>query len=47
MKIRLDDKVKRVKNSKELRKNDIIDLTGYLVLLCIEKDWLNFDDLID
>ena len=44
---RLDEKLARIANADELRKNDTADLIGYLVLLCIEKDWLNFDDLID
>ena len=45
--VRLDDKLSRIKNSEELRKNDIVDMLGYLTLLCVSKDWLNFDDLID
>ena len=45
--IRLDDKLNRVMNSKELRKNDIADIFGYLSLLMISKDWITFDDLID
>ena len=45
--IRLDDKLQRVKNSDILRKNDIADLMGYLTLLCVEKEWTNFDELID
>ena len=45
--IRLDDKLKRIQNSNELRKNDISDMIGYLVLLCISKDWTDFKDLID
>lgn len=45
--VRLDDKLMRVKNSSELRKNDVSDIMGYLVLLCIDKGWDNFDDLID
>ena len=45
--VRLDDKLMRVKNSAELRKNDISDLMGYMVLLCIAEDWTDFDDLID
>lgn len=44
---RLDEKLARIANAEELRKNDTADLIGYLVLLCIEKDWLNFDDFID
>lgn len=45
--IRIDDKLARIKNSKSLRKNDVVDLTGYLVLLMAEKEWLSFKDLID
>jgi len=45
--VRLDDKLMRVKNSNELRKNDVSDIMGYLVLLCVDKGWDNFDDLID
>ena len=44
---RIDEKIARIANADELRKNDVADIMGYLVLLCIEKDWLNFDDLID
>lgn len=47
IKIRLTDKLKRIINSDELRKNDIADVMGYLVLLCISKGWTNFNDLID
>ena len=45
--VRLDDKLSRIKNSDKLRKNDISDLIGYLVLLCIAQGWTGFDDLID
>ena len=45
--IRLDDKLARVKNSSELRKNDVSDLIGYLMLLCISKDWTDFKDQVD
>lgn len=44
---RLNDKVARIQNSAELRKNDVCDLMGYLTLLCVEKNWLDFSDLID
>jgi len=47
IKIRLTDKVKRIINSDELRKNDVLDILGYIVLLCVHKNWLNFKDLID
>lgn len=47
IKIRLTDKVKRIINSDELRKNDIADVLGYIILLCISKGWYSFKDLID
>jgi hypothetical protein len=43
---RLDDKLSRIKNSNELRKNDVFDLIGYLTLLSVKKNW-DFTDLID
>ena len=45
--VRMDDKISRIVNSTELRKNDIVDLTGYLVLLCAQKGWDDFKELID
>jgi hypothetical protein len=47
IKIRLDDKINRIINSGEVRKNDVADLMGYLCLLSISKDWLDFEDLVD
>lgn len=47
IRIRLDDKINRIINSDELRKNDIVDATGYLILLMVSKDWTNFDEFID
>ena len=44
---RLDEKLARVKNCDELRKNDVADLIGGLILICRDKNWTNFDDLID
>lgn len=44
---RIDDKLARIKNSKTLRKNDISDFLGYLVLICRENNWTNFDELKD
>lgn len=44
---RLDDKLRRIKNSDELRKNDVCDLFGYTALLMISKGWLEFESLID
>ena len=45
--IRLDDKLKRIRNSDVLRKNDVSDLIGYLGFLCAEHGWTDFSDLID
>ena len=49
--VRLDDKLSRIKHSsndgKPLRKNDIADMMGYLVLYCVKQGWTDFDDLID
>lgn len=44
---RLDDKLARIKNSQELRKNDLTDVVGYCVLALIEKGWTSFDELMD
>lgn len=44
---RLDDKLRRIKNSDELRKNDVSDCFGYIALLLISKGWLEFEDLLD
>ena len=44
---RIDNKLSRIKNAKDLRKNDVVDLIGYLVLLLIQKGWVTFDELID
>jgi len=44
---RINDKLSRIKNSTELRKNDIVDLAGYLVLLMKREGWTNFDEMID
>ena len=35
IKIRLDDKISRVKNCKETRINDVADIIGYCVLLLV------------
>ena len=44
---RLDEKLARVKNCDNLRKNDVADLIGGLALICKSKGWTNFDDQID
>lgn len=45
--IRLDDKINRVINAKEIKKNDVCDILGYIELLCIQKNWTDFSDLLD
>lgn len=48
MRIRMDDKLSRIRNGTgELRKNDVADLLGYLVLLCVHRGWTDFGDLLD
>lgn len=47
IKIRLDDKISRVINAGELRKNDLADIMGYLCLLCVSSGWTDFSDLVD
>lgn len=44
---RIDDKLSRIKNSDDLNKNDIVDILGYLVLVCKENNWTNFDEFMD
>lgn len=44
---RLDDKLGRIANAPDIKKNDVADLMGYLVLLCVARGWHSFDDLID
>ena len=44
---RLDDKLQRIRNSTEHRKNDVFDIIGYLVLYCEANDWTTFEDQLD
>ena len=44
---RLDDKLSRVKNSSELKKNDVSDIFGYIALLMIQNNWTTFDEMLD
>lgn len=44
---RLDDKLARIKNSTELKKNDVADLIGYLTLVCVENEWTDFSEFKD
>ena len=45
--MRADDKLSRIKNSDELRKNDCVDLMGYITFICIERGWIDWKDQID
>ena len=45
--VRLDDKLQRIKNSSEIRKNDIADMIGYLSLFCVDKGWVDFSEFKD
>lgn len=45
--VRIDDKLSRILNSTDLRKNDVCDLLGYLTILCVANDWLSFKEFID
>jgi hypothetical protein len=47
MLVRIDDKLARFKNSEEIRKNDTVDLIGYLIRLCIQKGWTDLKDQYD
>lgn len=44
---RIDEKLARVKYSAELRKNDVADIIGGLMLICQDNGWDHFEDLID
>ena len=45
--VRIDDKISRIKNSSIIRKNDVVDLVGYLSLYMIQREWSNLNELID
>lgn len=44
---RADDKLSRIKNHPTLRKADVIDLLGYLILMCKENGWSDFSEFED
>jgi len=44
---RIDEKLSRVKACEKLRKNDVADIIGGLVLICMNRGWDNFEDLMD
>ncbi len=45
--VRIDDKLSKIKSSTDIRKNDVVDLVGYLILYMLYKGWTDFDELID
>lgn len=45
--VRTDDKIKRIMNSDKLRKNDCVDLCGYLILVMIANEWYDMEDIIE
>lgn len=45
--VRLDDKLSRIRNSSELRKNDVSDIFGYIALLLLQKGWTTFKEMVD
>lgn len=45
--IRIDDKISRVKNAEELRKNDMFDLLGYSLLLGISQNYWNIPKYLE
>ena len=44
---RLDEKLQRIANANAITKNDLADVLGYLVLLCIKHRFFDFEDLLD
>lgn len=44
---RMDDKLRRIKQSDIHRKNDFVDLGGYIILKCDVNNWTDFKDLLD
>jgi hypothetical protein len=44
--VRIDDKLSRVNQGAEIRRNDVVDLIGYLVLYMVARGW-NAKDLVD
>ena len=44
---RIEDKLNRIIKHGSFRKNDTVDLIGYLVHLCVARGWINLNDLKD
>lgn len=44
---KIDEKLSRIMNADELKKNDLADVIGYCFLICKDLGWTNFDDQLD
>lgn len=44
---KVDEKLTRINNATELSKNDVVDVIGYLIKVCEEKDWTDFSEFKD
>jgi hypothetical protein len=44
---KIDEKLSRIMNANELKKNDLADIIGYCFLICKDKGWETFDDQLD
>lgn len=44
---RIDDKLARIKNKDEIDRDDLMDITGYMVLLLINKGWEGYEGNIE
>lgn len=42
IKVRIDDKLSRIVNNPKLRRDDVTDLAGYLIMLMIANDWSGY-----
>tara|TARA_R110000765_G_scaffold221706_2_gene325634 strand:- start:3141 stop:3791 length:651 start_codon:yes stop_codon:yes gene_type:complete len=45
--VKVDEKLSRIKNANDLKKNDVADTIGYLFLICKDMGWEDFSDQLD
>jgi hypothetical protein len=45
--VKVDEKLSRIRNSDDLKKNDVADTIGYLFLICKDMGWEDFSDQLD
>ena len=45
--VRIDDKLSKIKSSTDIKKNDVVELVGFLILYMLYKGWTDFEELID